>query len=35
MNVTLIAAMAENRVIGKDNQLIWHFPEDLKHFPNS
>ena len=32
MNVTLIAAMAENRVIGKDNQLIWHFPEDLKHF---
>jgi dihydrofolate reductase len=32
MNITLIAAMSENRVIGKDNQLIWHFPEDLKHF---
>jgi len=32
MNITLIAAMAENRVIGKDNQLIWHFPNDLKHF---
>ncbi|MGB0979532.1 MAG: dihydrofolate reductase [Croceimicrobium sp.] len=32
MNITLIAAMAENRVIGKDNQLIWHFPDDLKHF---
>lgn len=27
-----IAAMAENRVIGKDNALIWHIPEDLKHF---
>jgi dihydrofolate reductase len=32
MNVTLIAAMAQNRVIGKDNSLIWHFPDDLKHF---
>ncbi len=27
-----IVAMAENRVIGKDNSLIWHLPEDLKHF---
>ena len=32
MNLTLIAAMAQNRVIGKDNDLIWHFPEDLKRF---
>lgn len=32
MNLTLIAAMAQNRVIGKDNDLIWHFPDDLKHF---
>lgn len=30
--VTLIAAMAQNRVIGRDNQLIWYLPEDLKHF---
>lgn len=27
-----IVAMAENRVIGKDNALIWHISEDLKHF---
>jgi dihydrofolate reductase len=30
--VSLIAAMAENRVIGKDNQLPWHLPADLQHF---
>lgn len=28
----LIAAMAENRVIGRDNQLPWHLPADLRHF---
>jgi dihydrofolate reductase len=32
MNLTLIAAMDLNRVIGKDNDLIWHMPKDLKHF---
>lgn len=32
MTLTLIAAMAENRVIGKDNRLVWHFPKDLRHF---
>lgn len=32
MNLTLIVAMAKNRVIGKNNDLIWHFPEDLKRF---
>ena len=26
-----IAAMSQNRIIGKDNGLIWHIPEDLKH----
>ena len=30
--VTLIAAIDQNRVLGKDNQLLWHLPEDLKRF---
>jgi len=32
MEVTLIAAMSKNRVIGRDNGLIWHMPKDLKRF---
>lgn len=32
MRIALIAAMANNRVIGKDNQMPWHLPEDLRHF---
>lgn len=28
----MIAAIAENNVIGKDNKLIWRLPEDLKRF---
>ncbi|MBA6152305.1 dihydrofolate reductase [Gelidibacter maritimus] len=31
-NLTLIAAAAENDVIGKDNDLIWHLSDDLKRF---
>lgn len=30
--IVLVAAMANNRVIGIDNTLPWHLPEDLKHF---
>jgi dihydrofolate reductase len=30
--ISIIVAMAENRVIGNHNQLPWHLPADLKHF---
>lgn len=30
--MTVIAAMADNRVIGKDNAMPWHVSEDLLHF---
>ena len=30
--LSLIVAKAKNNVIGKDNKLIWHLPEDLKRF---
>jgi dihydrofolate reductase len=32
MNLSLICAMAENRVIGINNNLPWHLSEDLKYF---
>ena len=32
MKVSMIAAMAHDRVIGKDNDMPWHLPADLKHF---
>lgn len=30
--LALIAAVARNGVIGRDNALLWHLPEDLKFF---
>lgn len=30
--ITLVAAMARNRVIGRDGAMPWHLPADLKHF---
>ncbi len=32
MKISMIAAVAENRVIGKDNDLVWRLPDDMKYF---
>jgi len=32
MKVSLIVAVSENRVIGKDNDLIWNLPNDMRFF---
>lgn len=32
MKVSLIVAVAENGVIGKDNDLIWNLPKDMRFF---
>ncbi|MBE0377956.1 type 3 dihydrofolate reductase [Pseudoalteromonas prydzensis] len=32
MKISMIAAMANNRVIGQDNNMPWHLPADLQHF---
>ncbi|WP_413285270.1 type 3 dihydrofolate reductase [Vibrio sp. MA40-2] len=32
MKISMIAAMADNRVIGKDNQMPWHLPADFAWF---
>jgi len=30
--IVMIAAASENNVLGKDNQLVWHLPDDFKRF---
>ena len=32
MSYSIIAAIGKNRELGKDNNLIWHLPNDLKFF---
>lgn len=32
MHIIIIAAVAENNVIGKDNKIPWHYKEDFQHF---
>lgn len=34
MTKTIVVAISENNAIGKDNQLLWYLPADLKHFKN-
>lgn len=35
MPISIIVAVSENSVIGRDNDLPWHLPADLKHFMNT
>ena len=32
LTIALIAAVAENGIIGRDGEMPWHLPADLKHF---
>lgn len=32
LDLTLVAAVAENGVIGADGEMPWHYPRDLEHF---
>jgi dihydrofolate reductase len=32
VSISIIVAVSENNVIGKDNTLIWHLPADMKYF---
>lgn len=34
MKLILVAAAAENNALGKDNIMLWHLPDDFKHFKN-
>jgi dihydrofolate reductase len=35
MIISIMVAIAENHAIGKNNQLLWHLPADLKHFKDT
>ncbi len=35
MTISLVVAAAQNNSIGKNNQLLWHLPNDLKFFKNT
>lgn len=32
MEKVIVAAVAENRVIGREGDVPWHYPEDMEHF---
>ena len=35
MNISLIVAASNNNAIGKNNQLLWHLPKDMRFFKNT
>lgn len=35
MDISIIAAIGQNNELGKNNNLIWHLPNDLKFFKNT
>ncbi|MEQ9302694.1 MAG: dihydrofolate reductase [Marinoscillum sp.] len=35
MIISMIAAMGSNRVIGKDNDIPWHLPDDFQYFKST
>lgn len=35
MSISMIAAVGRNLELGKNNDLIWHFKEDMKFFKNT
>lgn len=35
MITSIIVAISKNNAIGKDNELLWNIPEDLKHFKDT
>ncbi|HOZ85486.1 MAG TPA: dihydrofolate reductase [Niabella sp.] len=35
MTISLVVAASTNNVIGKNNQLVWKLPNDMKHFKNT
>jgi dihydrofolate reductase len=35
MNISLVVAASDNNAIGKDNQLLWHLPKDMRFFKNT
>ena len=34
-HITIVVAIASNYAIGKNNQLLWHLPKDLRHFKDT
>lgn len=35
MRISIIVAVSDNQVIGRDNRLLWHLPNDMKFFKNT